>query len=260
MDISESEVHPLNAHQLKSQIRVEMRCLRSRLNEAYVSEASSSVVSRIKSLSVMRHLLSTARRLSIAQRSVAGQFTARRHARIAAYRKINNEIALDELTEGEAWEMFTFPRVKGAELEFISRFEGQTFHRSQLSIPEPVGGDSVDLFDHDLVILPLIAFDANCNRLGQGGGFYDRALRPLVNRPVVGHPVANRPEVKHPVANPLSRLARRPVIVGVGYDFQQVERVPVCSWDVQLDAVVTNTDVIINTNTDATINKLELCR
>lgn len=254
MDISESEMHQLEVHQLKSQIRIEMRRRRSRLDEAYVSDASSHVVSRIKSLSVMRHFLSTARR-SVASRSVAGQSTARRYARVAAYRKINNEIALDELTEGEGWEMFTFPRVKGVKLEFISRFEGQTFCRSQLSVPEPVEGDSVELFDHDVVIVPLIAFDTRCNRLGQGGGFYDRTLRALVRHPVVRHSVAQDLKVQDPdlmashhEVNLLSGLVRHPVIVGVAYDFQQVEQVPVCSWDVQLDAVVTNTDVIINTD------------
>ena len=61
--------------------------------------------------------------------------------------------------------------------------------------------------------MPLVAFDRAGNRLGQGGGYYDRAL-----------------------AGP-SDL--RPVTIGVAHAFQQVESVPVEPWDVALDAVVT---------------------
>lgn len=66
----------------------------------------------------------------------------------------------------------------------------------------------------DLVLLPLLAFDAQGRRLGNGGGYYDRAL------------AAPRP-------------GRRPLLVGYAYAAQQVATVPAEPWDVRLDAVVT---------------------
>jgi 5-formyltetrahydrofolate cyclo-ligase len=63
----------------------------------------------------------------------------------------------------------------------------------------------------DLVVLPLVAFDAAGRRLGMGGGYYDRWL------------------ARHP------RLRR----VGYAYAAQEVDRVPAGVQDMQLDAVVT---------------------
>jgi 5-formyltetrahydrofolate cyclo-ligase len=66
----------------------------------------------------------------------------------------------------------------------------------------------------DLVLLPLLGFDAQGRRLGNGGGYYDRAL-----------------------AAP--RSGRRPLRVGHAYAAQEVPEVPAEPWDVRLDAVVT---------------------
>lgn len=64
----------------------------------------------------------------------------------------------------------------------------------------------------DLAIIPALAFDLRCNRMGQGGGYYDRYL------------AACAPELPK---------------VGVGLDFQLVERLAAQPWDVPMDRVVT---------------------
>lgn len=66
----------------------------------------------------------------------------------------------------------------------------------------------------DLILLPLLGFDAHGTRLGQGGGHYDRALA-------------------------FARRGRRPLLVGLAYSVQRVERLPREPHDVQLDAVIT---------------------
>lgn len=72
----------------------------------------------------------------------------------------------------------------------------------------------------DLVLAPLVAFDAEGNRLGMGGGFYDRTFAYLMRR----------------------RLWHKPRLVGIAYGFQQVEgQLPSASWDVPLDDIVTDT-------------------
>lgn len=66
----------------------------------------------------------------------------------------------------------------------------------------------------DIVFAPLVAFDASGHRLGMGGGYYDRFL---------------------------NRRGRRPLIVGLAHALQQADTLPRESWDVPLDAVVTET-------------------
>ena len=140
--------------------------------------------------------------------------------RVAAYRAVRGEIPLDELLDGARREVFTLPRVVGDDLEFVAWHDGQSFAPGSFGIPEPVDGEVVPFADHDAVLVPLTAFDGRCHRLGQGGGFYDRVLASLPG-------------------------AGRPAAIGVAYSFQQAAQVPQDRWDVPLDAVVTDTDLVI---------------
>lgn len=72
----------------------------------------------------------------------------------------------------------------------------------------------------DLVLMPLVGFDQAGNRLGMGGGFYDRVFATQL-----------RP--------------KRPRLVGVAHACQQVEQLTVAAWDVPLDAVLTEQSVIL---------------
>lgn len=82
-------------------------------------------------------------------------------------------------------------------------------------IPEPLGGRIFKPEKVDFVAVPGVAFDRACYRLGMGKGFYDRFL----------------PRVKGQK-------------VGVAYDFQIVDSVPVENHDFPLDAVVTPTRIL----------------
>lgn len=67
----------------------------------------------------------------------------------------------------------------------------------------------------DILFIPLVGFDAQGNRLGMGKGYYDRTLASM------------------------GRRFRRPMLVGLAYDVQQLERIDAKPWDVGLDAIVT---------------------
>lgn len=75
----------------------------------------------------------------------------------------------------------------------------------------------------DLVLLPLVGFDENGNRVGMGGGFYDRSLEFLTHR----------------------HHWRKPHVVGLAYDFQKVAALPREEWDIPLNAVVTERAVYV---------------
>ncbi len=89
--------------------------------------------------------------------------------------------------------------------------------RNRWGIPEPGEGVSVHGRWLDVVLVPCVAFDATGARLGMGAGFYDRHFAYLNRR----------------------RSWRRPLLVGLAYEFQRVERLAQADWDVRLAGVVT---------------------
>lgn len=90
---------------------------------------------------------------------------------------------------------------------------------NKFGIPEPVNPLNKILkpFNMDLVLTPLVAFDQLGNRLGMGGGYYDKTFSFLTHR--------NR--------------WSSPRLVGVAHDFQKVEHIHSENWDVPLNAVIT---------------------
>ena len=68
-----------------------------------------------------------------------------------------------------------WPRVSGDDIEVI-KYEPGTLKQGSFNIMEPATGEVVDPSILDLVIVPGVAFDHNCNRCGRGKGYYDRFL------------------------------------------------------------------------------------
>ncbi len=92
---------------------------------------------------------------------------------------------------------------------------------NQYGITEP-DPDSTQLVCRgrlDLVLVPLVAFDGNGNRLGMGAGYYDRTFHFLRHR----------------------RHWLKPRLVGLAFDMQRVADLQPAAWDVPLNAVVTET-------------------
>ena len=101
---------------------------------------------------------------------------------------------------------------------FVRWREGERLLPNRFGIPEPVTlRGSVAPWRLDLVLTPLVAFDTAGNRLGMGGGYYDRAF-------------ARRHQQRWP---------RRPVLCGLAHRFQQVDLLPASVWDVPLKRVFT---------------------
>lgn len=85
--------------------------------------------------------------------------------------------------------------IKDRPLVFREWTPGGRMERGVWNIPIPADGAEVT---PDVVISPLVGFDAQCFRLGYGGGFYDRTLAAREERPFVigiGHPLAQIPTI-----------------------------------------------------------------
>lgn len=68
------------------------------------------------------------------------------------------------------------PKIKGESLEHILLTDTTKLVLNSWGVPEPIEGLEVPLAKIDVVFVPLLAFDANGNRVGYGKGFYDHFL------------------------------------------------------------------------------------
>lgn len=71
------------------------------------------------------------------------------------------------------------PRIKGDDLEWVQWDGSPEQISSQKFIPEPIGDAITDTSSIEVVLVPALAMDKAGYRLGQGKGFYDRALKDL---------------------------------------------------------------------------------
>ncbi len=162
--------------------------------------------------------------LAAASRAVVARLLSQPQVRkatiISGYRAVRGEIDIDtallRLRDGGA--TVTVPRVAGEGMEFLPWIPDLVAAPGSFGIQEPVGGEPIPFRRHDVALVPLVAFDVTGQRLGQGGGFYDRAIARAG--------------------------ADRPQLIGIAHSFQQVDEVPTEPWDQRLDAVITEEQVM----------------
>lgn len=144
---------------------------------------------------------------------------------VATYLSSDGEISLEPTIEHLHGQKIavTLPQIgsQQGQMQFCQWSAKQPLRKNRYGILEPESDAFVPLSSHSLILAPLVAFDDQGTRIGMGGGYYDRFLSSSVP-----------PD-------------DRPLVVGVAYDFQQLDRLEAESWDVKLDAVVTDREVIL---------------
>jgi 5,10-methenyltetrahydrofolate synthetase len=139
------------------------------------------------------------------------------------YRAKSNEVQLP--VSAAPTVQMAYPLVEGDRLEFWQG--GRKFAVSKFGVEEPELSDAtwlqVDLARVVGVLVPGVAFDLLGQRLGRGGGYYDRFLRELLS---------------------MRSSGSRPLMVGIGWAEQLIEQVPTEEHDVILDGVLTDRPTI----------------
>lgn len=104
-------------------------------------------------------------------------------------------------------------------LYFAPYTENSKLKLNRFKIPEPVCHPSQwkTASQLDLLLLPLVAFDLQGNRIGMGGGFYDRTLAYLKNR----------------------HYWKKPILMGLAHEVQRAEQISAQNWDIPLNHIVT---------------------
>lgn len=107
----------------------------------------------------------------------------------------------------------------------IDRHGGMRFHslypetrleQNQFGLWEPIATSAISPRELDVVITPVVAFDDDLNRIGMGGGHFDRCFAFLRNR----------------------KRWLRPKLIGVAFDCQRVEKITPNPWDVRLYRII----------------------
>jgi len=159
-------------------------------------------------------------------RRLSASLCLRRGRRIACYLANDGEISLMPLIQ-DLWKRgksVYVPALHGAKLWFLPMAHDTPLTPNRFGIPEPDLGPQARCSPRalDLVLVPLVAFDEHGTRLGMGGGFYDRTFAFLRHR----------------------TSWCRPRLIGVGYEFQRVVRLPTRPWDVVLHGAATERGLV----------------
>ena len=146
--------------------------------------------------------------------------------RIAGYWAHAGELPLNLAMApmAERGQQFHLP-VIGADrrLHFAAWQAGDAVEPNRYGIPEPAIRDRLLPGNFmDVVLVPLLGFDRRGNRLGFGGGYYDTSFAFLKNE-----------------TRPAS-----PLLVGIGYAFQELDALDAEPWDISLDYVATERELI----------------
>ncbi len=181
-------------------------------------------------MSARRATLSAAKRISAAEgvaRSLERLPEFMVDASIAGYWTVRGEVPLNLAvaslhSRGQHYFLPVLDEKVPRLLRFAEYRTGDALKPNRFGIPEPQDSAPIDAQQLDVVLLPLLAFDTRGNRIGTGGGFYDTTFSFLRDRKQVA----------------------KPLLVGIGYAFQQVESLPAESWDVALDYIATERGLV----------------
>ena len=108
--------------------------------------------------------------------------------------------------------LISLPKIKkNSQMDFFNWSTKYPLKVNKYGIPEPI---SKKIKYPDILLVPLVAYDKNLNRIGYGGGFYDRYIKKI-------------------------RKNKKIITIGLAYSFQKVKKIPVNDYDIKLDFVVT---------------------
>lgn len=131
---------------------------------------------------------------------------------IALFASLDSEIDTFPLIEEllKAGKIVYLPKTSGDELDFykVDDLSSLVVSKDRYKVREPNGGDIVDPRTFDVIICPGVAFDKNSNRMGHGKGYYDRYLNKCSGYKI-----------------------------GVCYQEQLLDEIPVDEHDVRMDAI-----------------------
>ena len=101
-------------------------------------------------------------------------------------------------------------------MNFYSWSSNDPLKINKFGIPEPV---SSKIFYPDILLVPLVAYDRSLNRLGYGGGYYDRYIEKI-------------------------EKIKKVIKIGLAFSFQKISSIPINQYDKKLDFIVNEKEIL----------------
>ncbi len=105
---------------------------------------------------------------------------------------------------------------KNNQMDFFEWSSSDPIKINKYGIPEPI---SSKILYPDILLVPLVAYDNDLNRLGYGGGFYDRYIYKI-------------------------EKIKKIVKIGLAFSYQKLKKVPIGSHDQKLDFIITEKKIL----------------
>ena len=105
---------------------------------------------------------------------------------------------------------------KNNQMNFHNWSRNDPLKINKFGIPEPV---SSKILYPDILLIPLVAYDSSFNRLGYGGGYYDRYMEKL-------------------------EKIKKVIKIGLAFSFQKISSIPINQYDKRLDFIVTEKEIL----------------
>ena len=105
---------------------------------------------------------------------------------------------------------------KNNQMNFYSWSRNDLLKINKFGIPEPV---QTKIIYPDILLVPLVAYDTSLNRLGYGGGYYDRYIEKI-------------------------EKIKKVTKIGLAFSFQKISSIPINQYDKQLDFIVTEKEIL----------------
>ena len=134
---------------------------------------------------------------------------------IGGYYPYNYEVDANKILEKFEKKNYiiSLPKVeKNFQMNFFQWSMNDPLKINTYGIPEPT---SKKVIYPNILLVPLVAYDKNFNRVGYGGGFYDRYIKKI-------------------------KKSKNIITIGLAYSFQRVKKIPINKYDIKLDFVVTD--------------------
>jgi len=105
---------------------------------------------------------------------------------------------------------------KNNQMNFYSWSRNDLLKINKFGIPEPV---QTKIIYPDILLVPLVAYDSSLNRIGYGGGYYDRYIKKI-------------------------EKIKKVTKIGLAFSFQKISSIPINQYDKKLDFIVTEKEIL----------------
>ena len=136
---------------------------------------------------------------------------------IGGYYPYNHEVNVMPLLEKfeKSNYIISLPKIsKNSSMNFFVWSTNDPLNINKYGIPEPIANRMIF---PDVLLVPLVAYDKNFNRVGYGGGFYDRYIKR-------------------------TKKIKNILTIGLAFSYQKVKKIPIEKNDVKLDLIITEKD------------------